>query len=161
MQRFTTRKRRSQSRARSGAVIVETALVTPVFALFLVGIMEFGHAYLVVGSLNAAAKAGARLGAVGGSTTQNVKNEVNRILGSAFKKNTAIISVKDASVFDTANVNASSINYSSLPNVEVSGLAAGKLFIVRVEVPYNQVALLPPFYAKNLTLRSQSVMRHE
>jgi hypothetical protein len=161
MQRLRHRSASPRPRRRCGAVLVETALVTPVFGLFLVGIMEFGHAYLVVGSLNAAARAGARIGAVDGATTADIQTEVERILGSAFKPNTATILVKDASVFDESDVDAEGIDYSGLPSVEVANLEAGQLFIVRVEVAYNEVALLPPFYAKDLTLKSQSVMRHE
>jgi hypothetical protein len=32
---------------------------------------------------------------------------------------------------------------------------------VQVTVPYNQVALLPPFWVKNATVTGQSVLRHE
>lgn len=146
---------------RGGTVLVETALVTPVFGLFLVGLMEFGHAYLVIGSLNAAARAGARIGAVDGATSADVETEVSRILTSAFKPGTATILVKDASLFDDSEASGEGIDYSGLPDVEVASLEAGQLFIVRVEVAYNEVALLPPFYAKDLTLHAQSVMRHE
>lgn len=133
----------------------------PVFGLFLVGIMEFGHAYLVIGSLNAASRAGARVGAVEGATTADVQAAVNRILNSAFKPGTATIMIKNAGVFDEASVDPGTLKYNELPNANVDQLEAGDLFIVRVEVPYNSVALLPPFYAKDLTLKSQAVMRHE
>jgi len=154
-------RRKLPNPQRRGAVIVETALVVPVFTVFLVGIMEFGHAYLVIGSLNAAARSGARVGAVEDATTADVIDEVNRILSSAFKSGQATVMVKDASIFDTTGVAPGSIDYSALPDVEVANLETGQLFIVRVQVAYNQVALLPPFYAKDLTLKAQSVMRHE
>ena len=49
---------------RQGAVLVENALVISVFLVFLFGIIEFGHVYLVINTLNAAAK---RAAAVAGS----------------------------------------------------------------------------------------------
>jgi hypothetical protein len=132
-----------------------------VFAVFLAGIMEFGHAYLVINTLQASAKSAARIGALDDRTTSDVRDEANRILGSAFDKTQAVIEIKDASVFDESTVDADSIDYGALPEVEVGDLDPGDLFIVRIRVPYNNVALLPPFWAKDLTLSAQSVMRHE
>jgi hypothetical protein len=48
-----------------GAVVVETAIILPVFVVLLVGILEFGlifHNYLV---LQSASREGARYGAIG------------------------------------------------------------------------------------------------
>lgn len=147
---------------RSGATLVEFAMVMPVFAIFMAGIIEFGHAYLVIGSLNAAARGAARLGAVEDITTAQVQAEAKRILGAAFRNSNAVtIRVKDAGVFDQSAPDVSNINYAGLPNVEVSSLKAGKLFVVQLEVPYKDVAIMSPFWAKSVTLRSQSVMRHE
>lgn len=147
---------------RWGTVLVEFALVISVFAVFMAGIIEFGHAYLVIGSLNAAARNAARLGAVDKTTTAEVQAEVQRILSSAFRgSGNVTIRVKDASVFDTAGVNPAAIDYASLPDVEVSNLTTGKLFLVRLEVNYSNVAVMPPFWAKNIILRSQTIVRHE
>ncbi len=150
-----------QRSQRAGAVLVETALVVSVFAIVMAGVIEFGHVYLVVGTISAAARAGARAGAVEGVSTAEVRAETERLLGASFHKSLATIQVKDASVFDQPGVDAKSIDYSSLPDVEVKELKTGQLFLVRVEVPYEAVALMPPFWAQGITLRSQSVMRHE
>ncbi|REJ91134.1 MAG: pilus assembly protein, partial [Planctomycetota bacterium] len=53
---------------------MELAVVAPVFGIFLAGIMEFGHAFLTVGTLNAAAKQAARYGAVEGVSTADVES---------------------------------------------------------------------------------------
>ncbi len=156
---------RRQSRAwkpehRSGATIVEMAVVVPVFAVFLAAIMEFGHAFLVVGTLNAAAKQAARFGAVDGITTAEVTARVNEILDSAFDASQTTVFVKDASVFDASSP-PSNIDYTALPNIELSTAERRQLYVVRVEVDYNDVALMPPFWAKDLKLYGQSVMRHE
>lgn len=150
-----------QDGPRCGAVLVETALVSSVFAILMAGIIEFGHAYLVVGSISAAARGAARHGAVEGVTTTQVVAEANRLLGASFNAASATVRVKNAGVFDTSAVDPKTINYEALPDVEVSGLKMGELFLVRVEVPYDAVAILPPFWAKGITLRSQSVVRHE
>lgn len=157
MRRHSTAR---NSESRSGATIVEMAVVVPVFAVFLAAIMEFGHAFLVVGTLNAAAKQAARYGAVDGITTAEVTARVNDVLNSAFDASQTTIYVKDASVFDASSP-PSSVDYTLLPNIELSEAARRQLYVVRVEVDYNDVALMPPFWAKDLTLYGQSVMRHE
>ncbi|WP_437191753.1 TadE/TadG family type IV pilus assembly protein [Planctomicrobium sp. SH527] len=146
---------------RSGTVLVETAIVSSVFGLFMAGIMEFGHAYMVQGTLNAAVQRAARHGSVDGVTTAEVRTMVNGILNSAFKSARATVLVKDASVFEQANVNPANVNYNSLPDLNLESTTRYKMFVVRATVPYSSVALLPPFWAKTVTLKAQSVMRHE
>jgi len=152
---------RRSSPPRQGATVVEFALVMPVFVVFIFGIIEFGHAYMVIGTLRAAARNAATIGALDGKTTADVTAEANRVMASAFRHQHATILVKNAAVFDAAGVDPATINYAGLPNVEVDSLEAGQLFIVRIAVPYDQVAIMPPFWAKNITLSGQSVMRHE
>ncbi len=161
MFRFKKLRRNQNQDQRSGVVLVEMAIVVAVFAVFMAGVIEFGHAYLVISSLNAAARGAARKGAVDEVTTSDVQAEVDRILGSAFDNTKATVYIKDASIFDSGNLDPNTIDYASLPDVEVDDLTTGQLFLVRVEVQYKDVALMPPFWAKNVALSSQSVMRHE
>ncbi len=155
------RRRHSGTRERSGTTLVEMALVLPVFFLFVVAIIEFGHAYLVIGTMTAAVKKAARIGAADGVTTDDVIAKVEDILGGAIDLSDATIMVKDASIFDTDDVDADSISYGGLPDIDLEEAADTQLFVVRIEVPYDDVALLPPFWAGGLTLHSESVMRHE
>lgn len=150
-----------RSNRRRGSTAVEVALTLPIFIMFLAALMEFGHVMFVSHMLKAAAKSGARYGATGGVTTAQVQSRVQQIVGSAIKASKATVLVRDAAIFDTANVAAGSINYNSLPTVELSSIEQGHLYIVQVTVPYNQVALLPPFWVKNRTVTGQSVLRHE
>lgn len=147
--------------ARLGATLVETAVVMPVFAVFIAGIMEFGHAYLVINTLNAAAKRAARYGAVEGISTSDVETKVTSILRAAMATDNATVYVKDASVFDTSGVEPGQVSYSSLPDIELLDAEERQLYVVRVEVDYDDVALMPPFWAKDIRLSAQSVMRHE
>ena len=146
---------------RQGAVLVENAMVMSIFGLILAGLMEFGHLYMVKGVLNSAVKRGARYGAVEDVTTDDVEERVEQILSEAFNANSATVMVKDASVFDEQDIDAGEIEYDSLPDLELSQAERGQLYVIRVTVPYDDVALLPPFWVKGATLKAQSVMRHE
>ena len=71
------------------------------------------------------------------------------------------ILVKDGSAFDDPAVDASSINYASLPDVELATLESEALFIVRVQVPYSEIGIMGPRWVTTLNLYGQSVMRKE
>jgi len=146
---------------RRGVVTVEMALTITTFAIFLGGILEFGHVYMVIGTLNGAAKRAARYGAAEGITTAEVEARVDEILSKGFDHTQATVYVRDASVFDDGATDPSTISYSGLPAIELADAEVRDLYVVRVEVPYEDVALIPPFWAKNVTLTGQSVMRHE
>lgn len=153
--------RSSPARRRRGATVVEMAVVLPVFGIFMAGLMEVGHAYMVMQVLNSAAKQSARLGAVEGKTTNDVMQKAESIFSSAFNPVQATVYVKDGSTFDTPGFDASSVSYTGLPDIELSEAEPQQLFIVRLEVNYDDVSLLPPFWIKNITLSGLSVMRHE
>lgn len=155
------RKHRRMLTRHRGVVTVEMALTLPVFAIFLAALMEFGHLFLVSNTLNAAARSGARLGAVEGVTTAQVMSRANTILESAFPANKATVIVRDAAVYDTANMNAETINYDTLPAKDLATAKTGDLFLVQIKVPYNNVALLPPYWVKNRTITGMALMRHE
>ncbi|MFG0331884.1 MAG: TadE/TadG family type IV pilus assembly protein [Maioricimonas sp. JB049] len=161
LRRRNDSRTRPASRGRFGATLVETAVVMPVFAIFIAGIMEFGHAYLVINTLNAAAKRAARHGAVEEISTSDVVDKAHSILAAAMKTTEAHVYVKDASVFDSPGVDPDRISYSSLPDIELLDADDRQLYVVRIEVDYGDVALMPPFWAKNIRLSGQSVMRHE
>lgn len=154
------RKHNNQDQ-RTGVVLVEFALVVTVFAIFLAGIVEFGHAYMVIGTLNMAAKRAARMGAVKESTNDAVTTRATQILSKSINVVHAEILLKDGSVFDDPNVDPATITYGGLPDINLEEAEERQLFLVRISVPYEDVALMPPFWAQNLTLTGMSVMRHE
>jgi len=149
------------SSERRGATLVETAVTLPVFFLFVFGLLEFGHAFMVINSINAAATKAARLGISEGITTADVEARLDELLGASIDMTHATVYVKDASVFDSGGVDPTSINYATLPAIEVGDAEPRQLFVVRAEVPYEDVAIMPPFWVTNITLSGQSVMRHE
>lgn len=147
-------------RGRRGATLVETAVALPVFFTFMFALFEFGHAYMIQNTLNAAAKRAARYGIADDVTTAQVKKKVEDILRPAMNISRATIYIKNAGTFDTATT-PTNINYSALPAIELKDAEPRQLFLVRVEVPYRDVAIIPPFWIKNVTLKGQSVIRHE
>lgn len=146
---------------RSGALTVEVALIMPVFVLFLMAIMEFGHYCLVVHTLNAAARRGAHLGSFEGVSSSDVVLRVKQIVNAAINADFATVQVLDGSIFDSADFTPSNINYNTLPAKNLLTAARGDTFIVRVRVPYDDVSLLPPFWIKNKHITGLAAMRHE
>ncbi len=146
---------------RRGVALVEMAVVTPVFFLFLFTLFEFAHVQMVSNMLRSAAKQAARLGVANAVTTAQVEERAREILSSAFPVDAVTISVKDAGVFDSPQVDPENVDYDSLPPIELSEAEPRQLFVIHITVPYDAVSVMPPMFVKGVTLRGQSVMRHE
>lgn len=159
--RLLRTQRTNSTSSRNGATAVEVTLTLPIFGILLAGLMEFSHYYMVVHTLNAAARSGANYGSYAGVTNDQVIAKVNTVVQGAFASSKASVIVKDASTFDSSGVNPSTLNYSSLPSITLSQADTSDLFLVQVSVPYNDVALLPPWWIKNATVIGRAVMRHE
>lgn len=140
---------------------MELAFILPVFGVMLAGIMEFCHASMVSNTLHVAAKDAARYGAVEGITTAQVRDRAIQKMSASFNTTHATILVKNAGVFDTTTVNPGTLNFTQMQDLELSDATSRQLYVVRIEVKYSDVALLPPFWAKTLRLYGQSIMRHE
>ena len=154
-------RNRCRGRHFGGSALVETAVVLPVFSLFLFTLFEVAHAYMVVNILNAAATKAAREGVAEGVTTATVSAKVLSVLSAAFDVSNASVYVKNAGVFDTPGVDPTAIDYATLPDIELSNADPRQLFVVRVEIPYDTIAIFPPKWITGVTLKGQSVMRHE
>ncbi len=146
---------------RQGAAAVEMALTFPVFLLFLFGLIEFGHLLMVKAALTSAAKEGARMGSIENATTAEVRTFIQNRINTAFPSAAATIHIKDASVYDSSAPPSGPINVGSLPNIELSTAESRQMFIVQIQVAYNDVAIFPPFWSSNVQLVGLSVLRHE
>jgi len=157
------RKFGRQGERRRGSALVETAVVLPVFFTFIFAFVEFGHCFMTIHSLNSAARRAARLGVGEDVTTTQVSSLAHAILDSAIDADLdgVNITVKDASVFDGANVDASTIDYDELPDIEVANAESRTLFLVRIEVPYHEIGIMGPRWIDTLNLYGQAVMRKE
>ncbi len=161
MMHSTHLRNRARQVRRRGVTIVETAIIMPVFVLFLASLMEFGHFFLVKHMTNAAARKAANYGCAEGITNTQVENKVKEVINAAYDSSKATIIVRDASIFDTPSVNPATLNYDGLPAITLSSAETSQFFLVQVKVPYKDVALLPPFWLQNVSVIGRSVMRHE
>ena len=125
-----------------GTALIETALTLPLILLVSVGIFEFGRAYQMAQVLTNAAREGARVAVLPGSSAENVKSRVIAYLESGQVPNasTATVVVKP----DTT------ISYGS-------GSATGSK--VTVNYPFSFMVLNPVvrLVAKESTLGSAPI----
>lgn len=86
---------RRHGRKDDGANLVEFALVVPVLALFLFGIVQFGLAYDQKQSINSAAREGARRAAIADAsvTNQSIKDRVEDSFDGLGASGTPTVSV--------------------------------------------------------------------
>jgi Flp pilus assembly protein TadG len=145
---------------RRGTTTVETAVVLPVFLLLLFAIFEFGHAQLINNVLNSACRNAARIGAVEGSSTAQVRKKVEEMIGSVVPTSKVKIFVKNASSFDGGS-SAVGAQLENLPDIELRDTEARTLFVVRAKVPYKNVSIVPMPFLKNVEIDAQAFMRHE
>jgi Flp pilus assembly protein TadG len=127
-------------RRRTGAAVVEFAVVLPLFFLLVMGGIELGRAMLVRHSLEEAARAGCRLAVARGGTTADVKSIV------------------------TEAMNITSITgYTVTVNPDPPTSAAAKAPVtVSVSAPYNNVSWVPvPAFMGGKTIIGRCVMPAE
>ena len=156
-----TQTRPGSGPARSGATVVEMGVVLPAFLLMIFAFVEFGHAYMVIHVLNSAAKKAARYGIGDNATTAQVRAKAEEIVSGLLPAHNFTINIKDGSAYDDPGVDASGIDFASLPNATLEDADSRTLFIVRVEVPYNNIAILGPTWASDLQLYGPSVLRKD
>jgi len=123
---------------RRGVAAVEMAFVLPLFLMLIFGIVEFGRAMMCMQILTNAAREGARACAVSPLTQDEVET----------------ICADYASGCGVAGVTAT-------VSPDPTTVIRGEPVTVTVSVNFADVALMPPFYMKDGTLTSQSVMRKE
>lgn len=159
MLKLTQTTRRQKDRA--GATLVETAIVLPVFFMLIFAFIEFGHVYLTIHTMNTAARKAARMGIGENTTTAQVDARLREIIGSAIDLEHVTVMIKDGSIFEDPDTDPSTVDYSSLPDLELADAEPRQLFIVRVSVPYSEVGIMGPRWVTALTVRGQSVQRKE
>lgn len=133
--------RRGGPRAERGAAAVEFALLLPLLALLMFGIVEFGLALHRQQVLATASREGARVGIRQGvprPTSGDIERASRNVLTQAGVAGAAVVVVG-------------------------VGGASGTDLRVDVELPYRFLVLpnLVPGVGASITLRSRTVMRHE
>lgn len=152
---------------RKGTTVVETALVLPVFLLFILGLIELGHAQMVKNVLRSACRSAARMGTTDGHSTADVRNRALEILSSVVDADEVEIYVKDASPFDAGGAPPESgAELEALSDIDLSNAEPRQLFLVRAKIHYNDIAIVPniPYlggFLDEVVLEGQAIMRHE
>lgn len=139
MDRMPSASRRVKT-IRRGASAVEFAIVAPIFFMVVLGIIEFGRMSMVQQIITNAAREGARVGVLDGSTFASVDAKVQQYLSAA--------AIKGAKVSVTPN--------------PPSSAGFDQPVTVSVAIPFDDVSWLPaPFFVKKTTLTANAVMRRE
>lgn len=137
-----------------GQGILETALVLPLLLLVSVSIFEFGRAYQTEQVLTNAAREGARLAVIPGSTVANVQARVlNYMVGGAL-----------------ANAAAAGIAVNQASTVTIGAGATASASVVTVTYPFSFIILNPvarlvvpgtPLGGAPFTMTASAKMRNE
>lgn len=80
-------------RSEKGAALIEAAITVPIILLISVGIFEFGRAYQTMQVLTNAAREGARMAVITGSTDADVTTRVRNYMKAGSLTNHATASV--------------------------------------------------------------------
>lgn len=144
--------RRQTEPRRRGAAIVEAALVLPIFFMVVLGIVEFGRAFMVIQLVQNGAREGCRKAVTGGYSNTTIINEIKSDLTAA--------GINSANVTVTITVTVEPGN-PAVSNNDVTAATTKDLVKVVVTVPFNKVALIPGNYMGAKTLTGRSTMRHE
>jgi hypothetical protein len=164
--KYPARCRRSAA-LRRGTTVVETALVLPVFLLFVLALIELGHAHLVKHVLRGACRQAARIGSTEGNSTADVRARALAILSSCVDSELVEIYVKNASVYDAGGAPPGSGGaLEALSDIELSDAEPRQLFLVRAKIRYEDIAIVPniPYlgsFLDDVVLEGQAFMRHE
>lgn len=158
----TSTSRRRHRGSRSGTTLVEVAAVLPVLFAFIFGMVEYSRVKFGSNMLTVACRNAARLGSTEEVTTADTVAQLKSILSAVLAPEDINVSVKDASVFDTAGPYPTTADdFDNLPDIELDEAEPRQLFLVLVSVNYNDLALLPFEGLENVNLTAHTLMRHE
>lgn len=147
-----TRRLTSLTQDRRGTALVEMALVLPIFVAVTLGIVEFGRAMMVGQLVTNAAREGARLAIIDGSTNQDVEDYIEDFLAESAGIQSADLTVTITVAPAEGNPN---------PNNQVAAALPRDLVTVFISVPFNKVSYVAGNYLNGKTLSGRSAMRHE
>lgn len=134
---------KKRSTKRTGAHMVEFAVVIPVFFVFIFGLIEVGRGMMVGSLVTNAARVGCRTGTLPGKTNSDVTSTISTMLADqGITGHTTTITVNGAAT----NVSAA----SSQDTIKVT-----------VSVPASQVSWLPSMLYVNGTISGQFSLPHE
>jgi Flp pilus assembly protein TadG len=128
------------------------AIVLPVFMMVVMGIIEFGRGMMVGQLVTNAARYGARIAAIDGSSNASVESDIEDFLVEAVG-----IAPDDATI--TITVTAAPGNPD--PTNDLTKAQPKDLVKVSVQIPYNKVGYVAGKWLNGTQLSGQCTMRHE
>lgn len=134
----------SLARENRGQSVVEFALVFPLLLVLLIGIAEFGRAWMTMNTLTSAAREGARLAVVTAPDLNAVTTRVNEVCNAAGIRDVTVTCVGPVSTDPTRRVTVT--------------VEADFTFIVQHIMRLLDADAL---VSGTIPLRARSVMRHE
>lgn len=152
MRILTHRQQQQPNQRRRGAALIETAIVLPVFFLVVLGIIEFGRAFMVMQIVNTAAREATRTAVSDGSTNDEIRAMVKHMVGGA-------VTVAESKVSVAFDITQHAGNPD--PNDEVANANKRDLIKIDVTVAYADVSFFTPKFLATATIRGSSTMRHE
>ncbi len=141
---------RSGSGGRRGAVVIETAIVLPLFFALVLGMVEMARLGLAVQLLTSAAEAGCRVAVINGKTQTDVNNAVSAILTSGG------ISTSSSSYASTITTNPV---YSTPANITLTH--RGDSITLQLSIAYRDISWLTPQYLGSSTISSSATLSSE
>ncbi|WP_437206677.1 TadE/TadG family type IV pilus assembly protein [Planctomicrobium sp. SH664] len=139
---------------RSGAVVVEMALILPFFLTVLWAIVEFGRAMMVGQLMTTAARQGTRAAILEGSSNGAVTTEVRSFLVASIGGR---LQASDITVVIEVTPAAGNPD----PGNQLAAAGMRDVCKVTCTVPYSRVGYMTGRYLKNSKLRGTCSMRHE
>ena len=122
--------------------MVELALTLPLFLMMGVGTLEFGRALMVQQMIVNATREGARHGILPGAANADVAVKVRDYLA-------------------TGNIDPADVQVTVTP-ANLQDAKTGAQVTVRIQLSYSDVTWIPtPWFLRNVSLVSETVMRHE
>jgi Flp pilus assembly protein TadG len=134
--------RRGEARrgGRSGAALVEMAVVFPLLVAMILGMVEMARLGMVAQLLSTAAREGCRVAVIQGKTQADVQARVNAVLAG--------------SKINVGTVTPTPSNWATA--------STGTAVTVSLSVPYSQVTWLPvPKFLAGATVRAAATMNAE
>lgn len=132
--------------------MVEMALVMPVFCTVMLGIIEFGRAFMVCQLLNDGAREAARASILSGSTNTAVTTDTQTFMASVVGCQSTDVTVGIVITPYTGNTN---------PNNNLASANKRDLCAITVSIPFNKVSFTPAKFLASITLKGKAAMRHE
>jgi Flp pilus assembly protein TadG len=136
----------ARSGRRSGVTAIEFALVAPLFFVLVLGIIEFGRAFMVMELLNEAARQACRQAIIEGTSSAQIKQTAVTFL---------------TSVGITAEMVGVSVNDAPVDTVEAQYMPAYTEMSVTITVPVSSVTWVPNGVFPTGSLSGQYTMRRE